>query len=414
MPKINKKTLVTLKSHNLKVYKHINGKSYYTSIYVGKRYTLSGIKEVSLRVNDINKAKRLAIQVKESLKEKYPSTVISNKPDFDKDIAQPFINYRIRKYKVANIDERYKSKDSQANRDKSKYDKIKHFFNNIDYNDTEKFEEILSNEVLYYLKDDLNVESNTCNKYFSVIRQMLTRAKDRNILSVLPEVPTLEFIKRKRHAYLPEELNLINKELSNEARINEDSKYLSVKDYLNLARCAGFRPGLEILNLKHKHCTEVTDIKNPKIKTIRFDVYFTKTVSAFSYMSNFYFYDQIWKEIKNRNPNQCKPDDYLIFPNEKDRKSLVNKIHKIFTRISMKLNLFYAKDRSTKPVYSIRHTFATELYKKGYSIESIASEMNTSTRMIKETYLDNTNEVLMERAKLLNKTYIRNKFKLVK
>ena len=80
----------------------------------------------------------------------------------------------------------------------------------------------------------------------------------------------------------------------------------------------------------------------------------------------------------------------------------------------MKLNLFYAKDRSTKPVYSIRHTFATELYKKGYSIESIASEMNTSTRMIKETYLDNTNEVLMERAKLLNKTYIRNKFKLVK
>ena len=40
----------------------------------------------------------------------------------------------------------------------------------------------------------------------------------------------------------------------------------------------------------------------------------------------------------------------------------------------MKLNLFYAKDRSTKPVYSIRHTFATELYKKGYSIESIATE----------------------------------------
>ena len=29
-----------------------------------------------------------------------------------------------------------------------------------------------------------------------------------------------------------------------------------------------------LLNLKHKHCTEVTDIKNPKIKTIRFNVYF--------------------------------------------------------------------------------------------------------------------------------------------
>ena len=59
-----------------------------------------------------------------------------------------------------------------------------------------------------------------------------------------------------------------------EARIKEDSKFLFVKDYLNLARCAGFRPGLEILNLKHKHCTELTDIHNPNLKTIRFDVYF--------------------------------------------------------------------------------------------------------------------------------------------
>ena len=413
MPKINKQTLVVLKNHDLKVYKHINGKSYYTSVYVGKRHTLSGNKEVSLRVSDINKAKKLAIEVKEKLKEKYPSTIFSDKPDFDKDVAQPFINYRIRKYNVRNIDERYKSIDSQANRDKSKYERIRHFFKDVDYNDTERFEDILSNEVLYYLKDNLNVENNTINKYYSVVRQMLTRAKNRNVLNIVPDVPSLEFISKKRHGYLPQEQNLINRELTNEAKINEDKKYLEVKDYLNLARCAGFRPGLEILNLRYKDCTVITDIKNPKLKTLRFDVYFTKTVSKYSYTSNFYFYDQIWSEIKSRNPDS-KPDDYLLFPNVKDRKALMNKVHKIFTRISMKLKLFYDPDGSSKPVYSYRHTFATELYKKGYSIESIASEMNTSTRMIRQTYLDNTDEVLMERAKLINKSYIKNKLKVVK
>jgi len=413
MPKIDKKTVVTLKNHNLKVYKHISGKNYYTSIYVGKRHTLSGIKEVSLRVSDINQAKQLAIQTKSKLKEKYPSTEYSLKPNFDKDIAQPFLNHRTRKYKVKNIDDRYKSIDSQAMRDKSKYERVKHFFYDIDYNDSEKVEEVLSNDVLYFLKDDLNVHTSTCNKYFSVIRQMFKRAKDKNTVSILPEVPTLEYIRRKRHAYTLKEQNLINKELFDEARIKEDSKFLFVKDYLNLARCAGFRPGLEILNLKHKHCTELTDIHNPNLKTIRFDVYFTKTVTNYSYTSNFYFYDQIWAEIKSRNPNP-KPDDYLLFPNEKDRKSLVNKVHKIFTRIAMKLNVFYDKDNSSKPVYSYRHTYATELYKKGESIQSIASIMNTSERMIRETYLDNTDEVLMERAKLMNKSYMKNKIKVVK
>jgi hypothetical protein len=56
----------------------------------------------------------------------------------------------------------------------------------------------------------------------------------------------------------------------------------------------------------------------------------------------------------------------------------------------------------------------TELHKKGESIQAIASSMNTSERMIRETYLDNTDEVLMERAKLMNKSYMKNKIKVVK
>jgi hypothetical protein len=49
--------------------------------------------------------------------------------------------------------------------------------------------------------------------------------------------------------------------------------------------------------------------------------------------------------------------------------------------------LYYFKDGGTRPIYSIRHTYATELYKKGVTIQDIATSMNTSERMIMSVYL---------------------------
>ena len=414
MPKINKDTLVFIPSEKIKVYKHINGTNYYCSFYCGKAHTSSGIKEICLKETNILKAKVLALKYKKDFLLKNPNTTLSNEPNFDKDIAQPFLRFRYRKYNIAKLNQRYKSDDLQSDRDKSKYDKIKHFFENINYNNTEELEDKISNDVLYYLKDNLNVEYSTINKYFSIIRQMCQRAKDRNVLNVVPEIPTLAVITKDRHGYLPLEQNLINKELTQQSMLKEDKFLLEVKDYLNLCRCAGFRPGLEVLNIRNKHITEIADIKNPKIRTLRFDVYFTKTKPKYSYTANFNFYDQLWPEIKSRHSNRS-PDDYLLFPKVQNRNALVARIHKIFTRITMSLKLFYhPKDNTSRPVYSYRHTYATELYKQGYSISEIASSMNTSERMIRETYLDNTDAVLIERAKLLNKSYIKNKFKLIK
>ena len=58
------------------------------------------------------------------------------------------------------------------------------------------------------------------------------------------------------------------------------------------------------------------------------------------------------------------------------------------------MNLFYYKG-GTRPLYAIRHTYATELYKKGTSIEDIAELMNTSPRMVRTVYLGHTDEALI-------------------
>ena len=47
-------------------------------------------------------------------------------------------------------------------------------------------------------------------------------------------------------------------------------------------------------------------------------------------------------------------------------------------------------------MYSIRHTYATEQYKKGTSIKDISVLMNTSPRMVLNDYLGHTDESLIQ------------------
>ena len=97
----------------------------------------------------------------------------------------------------------------------------------------------------------------------------------------------------------------------------------------------------------------------------------------------------------------------MLFPNVKDRKQLKHKTGKLFTRFSKELKLYY-KNNGTRPLYAIRHTYATEQWKKGTAIEDIASLMNTSTRMVMSVYLGHTDEALL---RLANR---RGKLKVIK
>ena len=94
----------------------------------------------------------------------------------------------------------------------------------------------------------------------------------------------------------------------------------------------------------------------------------------------------MFNEILERFPN-ANEDDYLILPEFKNGKDLKNKTGKTFVRFSKELNLFYHKG-GTRYLYSIRHTYATELYKKGTVIDDSTQLMNTSPRMLMSVYLE--------------------------
>src|SRR6056300_221442 len=360
MPKINKETMKVFRN-GISVYKYQNKQTYFCRFYVGrnnKQYSKSGRFEKSTKTKNINEAIKIANEYYREWFTTNHSSVIQHR-SFDIEIAQPWLRYRVIKYK----NKTHLKNNDQGERDRAKWENfLKPYFDDVDYKDFELVETIINDQILSDLKDD-GKSGNTINKYMSVLNQMFKRAKDRGIIDVIPDTPTELVMNTPRHPYTNQELNLINRKCDEEYSKKEDKFYLELKDYFNLCRSGGFRPGLEVLNIKKKDFQYLIDAKNPKLRVLEFTVYNTKTKPTHKITCNPFFTD------------------------------------KIFTRLSKELGLYYFKDGGTRPIYSIRHTYATELYKKGVTIQDIATSMNTSERMIMSVYLGLSDQTLVERHK---------------
>ena len=111
------------------------------------------------------------------------------------------------------------------------------------------------------------------------------------------------------------------------------------------------------------------------------------------------FHKNIFPEIEKRNPNS-KADDYLLFPNYKNRRTLYSKISKIFIRVSSELGLYH-RNGATRPIYSIRHTFISNRYNDNAPLEVVARSANTSVKVVKKSYLDNEDTMMINEHKRL-------------
>ena len=404
MPKIDKKTLKILPRTNIRIYKFENRNTYFCSFYIGLGHTnkKSGKFEKTLQTKNVNEAIKKATELYKEWFRTHTDTKRVKAKDFDIDIASPYLQFKIRKYK----NKTHLKNNEQGERDKAKWNNyLKPFFEDVDYTDLELVEDIINDDVLSKLKDD-GKSGNTINKYMSILTQMFKRAKDRGIVSYIPDTPTQQVIDTPRMPYENEDLNLINNRCREEYNMTKDIWWLEFKDYLNLLRSAGFRPGLEPLNLKRKDFRFVSSKKNPNDKELVFDIWGTKTKPNHRPIANKFFTKHIFPEVRDRHSN-LSDNDYLLFPNHKDRKALKHKTGKLFVRFSKELGLFY-KNGGTRPLYAIRHTYATEQWKNGTTIEDIAELMNTSPRMVISVYLGHTDEAILQ---LANR---RGKLKVVK
>ena len=400
MPKINKKTIFEFtKIPSLKVYQFEKSTNYFCSFYVGTKILKSGNKELSLKTKNINDAKVKAKQVYAEFFKSLDSQTEKN-VSFDLDIAQPFFRHRIRHYKNKNVD------STQGNREKSEYENYyKQFFEDIDYTDIEEVDFAI-NELMQNLKEDGKTD-NTISKKFNVLRLMFRRAVDSRVMSAMPYFPPLTIVNKERPSYQNFELNLINRRLDEECKKTKDIFYLHMKDYLNLIRSAGFRPGVEPLKVKNFQCAFVLNRQTNVKDILGITLFNTKTKPKHRLFCHPFFTKNIYPEILSRSPDSS-PEDYLLFPHQDEKRvNLYKRISKVFTRISKELKLYY-RNGSTRPLYAIRHTFAKNNYIANAPLSVIAKQMNTSEKMLHSNYLDDDDIIFSEE---YNKMYVVKKTK---
>ncbi|MDC1148280.1 hypothetical protein OAT00_01235 [Pelagibacteraceae bacterium] len=400
MPKIKKDTIKQIpKIHSLKIYKKDTRNNYYCSFYVGTNIMKSGNKEISLKTENVKEALKKARSVYIDWQNENKDVIVNSQRrlDIDKDIATPFFKVRIRKYQM-------KGKSGTSNqgvREKLRWNNyIIKFFKDIDYNNPE-----LINDAIHNLVNDLREDKktdNTISKYLNILSLMFKRAHNLGTTKFIPEFPSMNIVNQARTSYFNEELNLINRQLEKEYEKTKDKEYLEIKDYINLIRSAGFRPGIQPLMIKNFQYKFLIDKQNPNEPILQFTLFDTKTAPKHKLTCHPYFTKNIFPEIKNRIDKRSS-EDYLLFPNEKNRQKLYNRISKVFVRISKQLDLYYRNGQS-RPLYSIRHTFISNRYNSGTSLELLAKTSNTSEKMLRKHYLDNEETMAIEEHKRMFQT----------
>ncbi len=387
MPKINKKTIFKFDRIPVSVFQFENSKNYFVRYYVGRQKDASsGNKDKTLKTQNINEAKVKAKKIYfEYLNNPTPK---EKEIDFNIDIAQPFFKHRIRHYRNKNPD------STQGIREKQRYENyIGKFFEDVNYRNIDELDDAIE-ELKENLKQDDKTD-NTISKYFNILSLMFKKAVENNVLSKMPYFPPLKVVNQVRHSYHNDELNLINRKLDSEFKRTKEKFYLHMKDYVNLIRSAGFRPGIEPLKIKNFQCQFVLNRKTNQKDILAITLFNTKTKPKHRLFCHPFFAKNIYPEILSRNP-QPSPEDYLLFPHsDENRRKIYQKISKIFTRISKELNLYY-RGGTTRPLYSIRHTFAKNNYVANAPLSVIAKQMNTSEKMLHSAYLDDDDILLSE------------------
>ena len=287
---------------------------------------------------------------------------------------------------------------NQGIREKKRFNNyMRNFFIGFDYRDHELLSQAIS-DMTNNLRLD-NKTDNTISKYMSVLNMMFKRAQNLGVIQSLPDMPSLSVINTPRESYFNEELNLINRRLNELSKQKEDKEYLEVKDYINLIRSAGFRPGIQPLMIKNWQYQYLTDKENLNEPILQFTLFNTKTSPKHKLTCHPYFTKNIFPEIVKRNPNN-NSEDYLLFPNIKNRRSLYARISKIFIRVSSSLGLYH-RNGATRPLYSIRHTFISSRHNDNAPLEIIARSANTSVKIVKKNYLDNEETMMINEHKRL-------------
>lgn len=377
---------------NLKIYRISASKYWQVRIYNMGRYLTK-----SLKTTDIDEAKSIAIDYFENLKKSGAYTPKINAFEYSEESNKLLLRNIIEEVLLAEKEKVQRDEIKKGSYTMTKIRLEGHIFEFFKKHSLAKINTQVLSEFIAFLTHK-NLAASTLQGYMAQMRKVLHLLLKKGLIKSIPEFAPLKSSPNSRGAFTITEYRAIVKKCKQLRKVTyEDwgegkkpwirSEYHQMPFEMNwLIRFMIYtfiRPG-DIRQIKNKHIEIIQGNYNylrlnlPEIKRHK-----AATVSlppAVNIFKNLLTYQQ--------DKGYGNPDDYVFFPEEKNRLLVLNIAGWAFNWILKELNLKTGPHGTRRSLYSLRHSAITFrlIYGSNIDLLTLARNARTSVEMIDKFY----------------------------
>jgi hypothetical protein len=399
-------SFVTLRSYpkTLKLYKTQSSKMFWMRFFYKNKLYRRSAKTTNLQIAKDN----LIIFYNQILSEKIEIKISENSRYSFSHVATEFFHYQ---QNLIDRDER--SKNLNLN---EKSLMTCHVFPFFEQRSLKKITRLDLEEFYTSLVKIKKLKPTSIKKIQNLIKKLFKYSYENNIVEKLPYFPTISTIDTPRPSFsLSQYKTLINeseslikkKVIVRGHEFREDMKYL-IQFMMNT-----FVRPTDLKYLKHRNIVieKIFDdaqkrdylaiyYEHGKTRTRRVTYSLENAVNIYTKLIDFY----------KTNSESVNPDDYVFFPNIKNRDFALRTMQRLFNELLITSKLKKSNLNENHSLYSLRHTSILLRIYDGVDINTIARNANTSVDMINRFYASHIlNKMSAKEVQLRHKTKSSNK-----
>ena len=338
----------------------------------------TGYHRSSTKTNDLNEAKRIALNKYDELYAQVAAgnSLVSKK--FSIVLDEWVADYQVTRQSVQ------KASNLKITTDRAN-NSIKRFF--VERAGNPRIDAINQSTISDYTsyRFSLDVSPNTIRRELSILGQIFTFAKDKGYLREAVKIILPKKIKSRRSTFSKEEYRkfyrVLRRNAHNQTNRRNHRRWFYLRDYCLVLANTGARVG-EIRNLRWEHIFKTTigleerRVLQLKGKTGRRDV----AINAGAEQYLFRLYDFRTNELGHP-PQLSEP----VFCNESGKE--IGSHKKGFDAACEQAGALYSTDGEKRSIYSLRHFYAHRRIIDGnVSVYELANHMGTSVDLIQDHY----------------------------
>jgi site-specific recombinase XerD len=271
-------------------------------------------------------------------------------------------------------------------------------------------------ELFSHLSVSSKLKTTSIKKVQNLIKKLFKYAYENNIIDKLPYFPTVTTIDTPRPTFTLAQYKTLIKTSDSMIKkkiVIRGHQYSEDMTYLIQFMMNTFIRPTDLKYLKHRNIVveKIFDdaqkrdclaiyYEHGKTKTRRITYSLESAVGIYQKLVNFY----------KDNNEDVKSDDYVFFPNIKNRDFALRTIQRLFNELLNNTKLKKSNLNENHSLYSLRHTSISLRIYDGVDINTIARNANTSVDMINRFYASHIlNKMSAKEIQLRHKTKPSNK-----